>query len=96
MMMINGLQIAKHPLAGPVQILKIQPDILMNDDVRAAVNKWLLDMFGERENSFIIGNKAFVSEQTYDLLKRRFGGSLIWMKDGSQPGTIDRLMGVMS
>ena len=50
------IQSKLHP--GKVPVLKVSPTCPCSDEMRASMDKWLLETFGEQENIYIIDPKA--------------------------------------
>jgi hypothetical protein len=66
-----GMKVVVSPLVKPVPVLSLRNDVPCTDEFRAELDRWLLDMFGEKEVMYMLGNNTVVMSPKHNAMLRQ-------------------------
>jgi hypothetical protein len=65
------MKVVVSPLVKPVPVLSLRIDTPCTDEFRAGMNRWLLEMFGEKEVVYMLGNNTVVMSPKHSAMLRQ-------------------------
>lgn len=84
MNLFDSIRIQASPLVKPVQTLKVSPNCPCSDEMRAEMDKYLLDMFGMQDCAYLMdfsmaglgfGHQVFVMNPEYVAMLKMLPGA---------------------